>query len=260
MKPLSPKDSRKFRKGTIFLDEIGDISLGIQAKLLRVMQEKEFSRVGGNKSIKVDVRFITATNKNLLDMIKKGRFREDLFHRLNVFPMILPPLRKRDDIAELIDYFLETISFKRLKRTPGEGSQDPETFETRFKTGSISPEALVYLQSYSWPGNVRELKNTIERATLMSDTGVIELSHLPLNILNHETVRASAPSFQQTPLLPEGVSMDDHLKALEKKMIISALLKSQCKQVAAAELLKINKRSLWHRIKKYEIDVASLQK
>ncbi len=245
-------------KGTIFLDEIGDISPAMQAKLLRVMQEKEFSRVGSNTSINIDVRFIAATNKNLPDMVKKGEFREDLYHRLNVFPMVLPPLRKRDDISDLTYYFLEKISANRSKHTGTDRSQDQEIFKNSFKQATISQEALEYLESYSWPGNVRELKNTIERAALMSDTGTIEISHLPLNILEHGTDNAN--SFQNGTSLPEGISMDDHLRSLEKRMIISALIKSRCKQVAAAELLNINTRSLWHRIKKYKIDVASLQK
>jgi transcriptional regulator with PAS, ATPase and Fis domain len=230
----------------------------MQAKLLRVMQEKEFSRIGGNASINIDVRFIAATNKNLPDMVKKGEFREDLYHRLNVFPMILPPLRKRDDISDLTYSFLEKISANRSKPTDNDISKDRETFKNPSKQATISQDALEYLESYSWPGNVRELKNTIERAALMSDTGTIEISHLPLNILEHGT--GNANSFQNGTSLPEGVSMDDHLRSLEKKMIISALIKSRGKQVAAAELLNINTRSLWHRIKKYKIDVASLQK
>ena len=237
-------------QGTIFLDEIGDVSIAIQAKLLRVMQEKEFYRVGGNKSINIDARFIAATNKNLPDMVKKGTFREDLYHRLNVFPMVLPPLRKRDDVSDLTDYFLENL--------PQNHSKDQKTFPDSSIPVTISSEALEYLESYSWPGNVRELKNTLERAALISETNIIETSHLPLNILEYETSNTS--SSQNASSLPEGVSMDDHLRSLEKKMIISALMNSQYKQVAAAKLLNINTRSLWHRIKKYEINVASLQK
>jgi transcriptional regulator with GAF, ATPase, and Fis domain len=244
--------------GTIFLDEIGDISPAIQAKLLRVLQEKEFSRIGSNKSIIVDVRFITATNKNLPEMVKKGEFREDLYHRLNVFPIVLPSLRQRDDISDLTDYFLENLPLQSSKHKFDNGSQNEKSFQNTSKQIIISEEALEYLESYSWPGNVRELKNTIERAALISETGIIEISHLPLTILEHETDNIS--SFLNTIGLSEGVSMDDQLRSMEKKMIISALIKSGYKQVAAAELLNINKRSLWHRIKKYEIDVASLQK
>jgi len=246
--------------GTIFLDEIGDISTTIQAKLLRVMQEKEFSRVGSNKSIKVDVRFITATNKNLPEMVKKGEFREDLYHRLNVFPIVLPPLRNRDreDISDLTDFFLENLSLNESNNSSLDKTYDHENIQNPYKPVIISQDALEYLQSYSWPGNVRELKNTIERAALISETGVIEITHLPLNILNHDSNNMTSLSIANQ--LPEGVSMDDHLSRLEKRMIISALIKSGCKQVAAAELLNIKKRSLWHRIKKYEIDVSSLQK
>ena len=246
--------------GTIFLDEIGDISPAIQAKLLRVLQEKEFSRIGSNKSINVDVRFITATNKNLPDIVKKGGFREDLYHRLNVFPMVLPPLRNRDndDISDLTNYFLENLPLKKSKHTTNEIPQDQKIFQNTSKPIQISQDAMEYLETYSWPGNVRELKNTIERAALISETGIIEITHLPLNIIDHETGNTS--SLSSVNNLPEGISVDDHLRNLEKRMIISALIKSRCKQVAAAELLNINQRSLWHRIKKYEIDVASLQK
>ena len=245
-------------EGVIFLDEIGDISIAMQGKLLRVLQEKEFTRVGGNKSIKVDVRVIAATNKNLPEMVKKGEFREDLYHRLNVFPMVLPPLRRRDDISDLTEYFLKNLPVNKYQDASDERSQDQENSQNNSKEVTISRDALEYLKSYSWPGNVRELKNTLERAALMSDTGVIETSHLPLNILESETSSESLPHHANS--LQKGISLDDHLRALEKKMIISALIKSQCKQVAAAELLNIKKRSLWHRIKKYNIDVASLQK
>ena len=153
--------------GTIFLDEIGDMTLATQAKLLRVLQEREFERVGGTKKIRVDVRFIAATNKDIPKMVREGSFREDLYYRLNVFSLVLPPLRKRKgDIPNLVGYFLEAM---------------PEEIQ-------VSPEAIQYLMSYSWPGNVRELKNTIERAALMSDDKVIRPYHLPAVVLSSAAI------------------------------------------------------------------------
>ncbi len=219
--------------GTIFLDEIGDMSPAIQAKLLRVLQEREFDRLGGSNPIKVDVRLITATNKDLFKMVKEGNFREDLFYRLNVFPLALPPLREREDIAVLTDYFLEDA--------PG-----PVT---------ISRDALEQLEKYSWPGNVRELRNVIERAALMTESGIIEPSHLPGNIRRENNDEV----FDHDPA-EEGISIDDRLKELEKNMIIKALVKADGKQVKAAKLLGIKERSLWHRIRKHEIDVPSFKK
>ena len=219
--------------GTIFLDEIGDMSPAIQAKLLRVLQEREFDRLGGSHPIKVDIRLITATNKDLFKMVKEGTFREDLFYRLNVFPLVLPPLREREDIVALTDYFLEDA--------PG-----PVT---------ISRDAMEQMKKYSWPGNVRELRNVIERAALVTESGIIEPSHLPGNIRKED----NDVIFDRD--LSEGeISIDDRLKNLEKKMIIKALIKSEGKQIKAAELLGIKERSLWHRIKKHEIDVPSLKK
>ena len=219
--------------GTIFLDEIGDMSPAIQAKLLRVLQEKEFDRLGGSHPIKVDVRIITATNKDLLKMVKEGTFREDLFYRLNVFPLVLPPLREREDIVALTDYFLQGA--------PG--------------TVTISRDSMKQLEKYSWPGNVRELRNVIERAALMTESGIIEPSHLPGNIR-----RENNDEVFDHDLAEEGISIDGRLKELEKNMIIKALAKADGKQVKAAKLLGIKERSLWHRIRKHEIDVPSFKK
>jgi len=218
--------------GTIFLDEIGDMSLETQAKLLRVLQEREFERLGGNQFIRVDVRFIAATNKDLPRMVEEGKFREDLYYRLNVFPLILPPLRRREDISVLTDYFLKNVS----------------------KPVKISPEAMEHMKMYSWPGNVRELQSAIERAALMTESGVIEISDLPANILEEDDRKTSYAE------LTEGISIDDQLKRLEKKMVIRALVRADGKQIKAAELLGIKERSLWHRIKKHGIDVTVLKK
>ncbi|MEK7741767.1 MAG: sigma-54 dependent transcriptional regulator, partial [Nitrospirota bacterium] len=148
--------------GTLFLDEIGDMSLQTQAKVLRVIETQEFQRVGGNKNINVDVRIIAATNKDLREEVKKGSFREDLFFRLNVIPLFVPPLRERkEDIPLLVEYFLDSLA--------AEYGKPPR---------KILPEALKYLQSYDWPGNVRELKNVIERLVIMTPSNIIDAKNL----------------------------------------------------------------------------------
>jgi transcriptional regulator with GAF, ATPase, and Fis domain len=228
--------------GTIFLDEIGDMTLETQAKLLRVLEEREFERVGGTDTIKVDVRFIAASNKNLPKMVERGEFREDLYYRLNVFSLTLPPLReKKKDIPLLVDYFLE--NFK--------GSAD------------ISPEALQYLLNYQWPGNVRELRNTIERSALMADNGIILPSHLPeIMLTNSHGVDYDEPDDEDddTGLPLKNMTIDDRLEEMEKNLIIDALRKARGIQKRAAEFLGIKERSLWHRVKKYNIDVNDLKK
>jgi transcriptional regulator with GAF, ATPase, and Fis domain len=216
--------------GTIFLDEIGDMPLATQAKLLRVLQEREFERVGGTKTIAVDVRFIAATNKKLPDLINDKLFREDLFFRLNVFSILLPPLRERqEDISVLANHFLEYSP----------------------KSAKLSTSALQILIGYSWPGNVRELKNVLEQASILSENGIIEDYHLP------DFIR------KKSMLIPgnigDNIPLDSQLDLLEKEMIISALKSSAGVQVKAATLLGINQRSLWHRIKKHAIDVNMIK-
>lgn len=217
--------------GTIFLDEIGDMPMVTQAKLLRVLQEKEFERVGGNVSIHVDVRFITATNKDLPKLIKKGQFREDLYFRINVFSIALPPLRdRREDIPLLANYFLNMHG----------------------KSVILSPGALQMLIGYAWPGNIRELKNVIEQASVLAEKDIIEPDHLP------DAITGQKPSID---IYSNGndINLDEKLAIMEKEMIIHALKKSGGIQVKAAEILKINQRSLWHRIKKYHIDIDSVR-
>ncbi len=221
-------------KGTIFLDEIGDMPLNLQAKILRVIQEKEFYRVGGSRTIKVDVRFIASTNKNLEQMVREGAFREDLFYRLNVFTLHLPPLRERkEDIPLLVDHLLQ---------------QAPKKVE-------ISSVALQLLLGYSWPGNIRELKNVIESAAVIAEEGgYIEAAHLPAKITGAADGQEPA-----AVKLPAGMSLDDRLREIEKSLIIDALRKTGGVQVRATELLGINQRSLWHRIKKHNIDVKQIK-
>ncbi|MFC1495552.1 sigma-54 interaction domain-containing protein [Thermodesulfobacteriota bacterium] len=220
-------------RGTIFLDEIGDMPLTIQAKVLRVIQEKEFERVGSSKTIKVDIRFIAATNMNLEKMVEEGKFREDLYFRLNVYSIKVPPLRNRtDDIPFLADYFLKL---------------HPDS-------NKITPEAMEALSNYSWPGNVRELQNTIEQASIISNND-IDIRSLPTKIRN-----AAGNYIKNLSNGNELKSIDEQLSELERRIILDALIKSSGVQVKAAELLGINQRSLWHRIKKFNIDVKEMKK
>jgi transcriptional regulator with GAF, ATPase, and Fis domain len=219
--------------GTIFLDEIGDMPLNLQAKILRVLQEKEFYRVGGNRTIRVDVRFIASTNKNLEKMVQEGAFREDLFYRLNVFTLHLPPLRERkEDIPVLVDFFLKSL---------------PSPVQ-------ISSVALQMLMAYSWPGNIRELKNVIESAAVISEGGFIEPAQMPAKITGLFSRQNGADL-----KLPANLSLDDKLREIERSLIIEALTKTGGVQTKATELLGINQRSLWHRIKKLGIDVKGIK-
>jgi transcriptional regulator with PAS, ATPase and Fis domain len=217
--------------GTVFLDEIGDMPLATQAKLLRVLQEKEFERVGGTKLIRVDIRFIAATNKKLPEMIKKGTFREDLYFRLNVFSISLPALRERkEDIPLIANYFLASLP----------------------KPAKLSTSALQELIGYSWPGNIRELRNILEQASILSENGIIELNHLPEALLTKN-------SRNVVKNLNDDMALDAKLELMEKEMIIAALRKTRGIQIKAAGILGINQRSLWHRIKKYNIEINTFR-
>ena len=219
--------------GTIFLDEIGDMPHNLQGKILRILQEQEFYRVGGNRTIKVDVRIIASTNKNLEKMVREGTFREDLFYRLNVFTLHLPPLRERkEDIPLLVDYLLQSAP----------------------KKVAISSMALQMLVAFSWPGNIRELKNIIESASVIAENGTIEPIHLPAKI-----VGAFDQNQKISVKFTSNISLDERLREIEKSMIIDALKKTSGVQVRATELLGINQRSLWHRIKKHGINVKSIK-
>ncbi len=212
--------------GTIFLDEIGSIGLDVQANLLRVLQEKEFERVGGQKTHKVDVRIVAATNKNLEQAVEDNSFRGDLYYRLNVFPIYMPPLRERKtDILLLADFFLERYAQENTKEIK------------RFSTPAID-----MLMDYHWPGNVRELENCIERAVLLCDGGVVHSYHLP-------------PTLQtgfESDTMPEQ-SLDDALASLEKEMIIDALKNTRGNITSAAQVLKTTVRKFAYKSKKYGI-------
>ncbi len=214
-------------KGTIFLDEVGELSLPIQAKLLRIIQEKEFERVGGSKTIKVDVRIIAATNRNLEELIREGLFREDLYYRLNIFPITVPPLRERKtDILLLADYFVEkynAANHKGIRR--------------------ISTTTIDMLMRYHWPGNVRELQNCMERAVILSEDNVIHGYHLPPTL---QTAESSGT--------PYTGSLQQKLDAIEKEMIMEALKRTKGNMSRAAIQLGLSDRIMGLRIKKFDID------
>jgi DNA-binding NtrC family response regulator len=213
--------------GTIFLDEVANISINMQARLLRVIEEREISKVGGLEKIKVDVRIIAATNKDLLKEIDEGRFREDLFYRLNVVPINIPPLReRRQDIGVLARYFLK--KFSRHKKKP---------------VTNISTEAMRSLEMYDWPGNVRELRNTIERGIVTCEGKVIELDDLSFN----------EPTIQSNINSSEG----SRLAEMEKKKISTVLKQFNGHKTKAAEYLGINRKTLREKIRKYKIKVDS---
>jgi transcriptional regulator with PAS, ATPase and Fis domain len=213
--------------GTFFFDEISNLSLNIQAKLLRVIQEREFMKVGSQKRIKLDIRIIASTNRDLQEAIKEGTFREDLYYRLSVVPIRLPPLRERTaDIPMLVEHFID-------KHNKMSGRQ----------VQSISKRALETLSSYSWPGNVRQLEHTIERILILEDCEVIEPEHLPAIITQRQG------EFQV--FSEEGFTLEE----LEKRYIQFILRRTKGKRQEAAHILGINRKTLGAKIKKYGLRV-----
>ncbi len=226
--------------GTLFLDEIGELSPSLQVKLLRVLQEKVFERVGGVRPISVNIRLIAATNKSLRDEIAQNRFREDLFYRLNVVHIILPPLRERqEDIQLLATHFIEKHASEHREGLP---------------ITHVDQEVQRLFYKYNWPGNVRELENVIERAMVMCSGQVVRLDDLPKDF--KQNVYQS--SRLQLDSLPEEGTLYETLAHVEKEMILHALEKADFVQAHAAELLGIGKSGLNQKIKKYEIDVTKL--
>ena len=223
--------------GTLFLDEIGDLSSGLQVKLLRVLQEKVFERVGGVRTISINIRIIVATNKNLKQEMKYGRFREDLFYRLNVVLIGLPSLKQRkEDIHLLVNHFINKYAQERKSGTPVTGVDQ-------------SVERLFY--DYSWPGNVRELENVIERAMILSPGENIKVSDLPT------IFRASVNNTLPLEGIPAGAKLYETLAMIEKAMIKRALRISNHVQSHAAELLGIGKSGLNQKIKKFNLDIGT---
>jgi two-component system response regulator PilR (NtrC family) len=229
-------------QGTIFLDEVGELPLHLQVKLLRVLQEKSFTPVGGSKQTKVDARVISATNKDLRKEMESGRFREDLFYRLNVVQMVLPPLRhRREDIPVLAHYFLRKFAT----------SHDKQVEE-------ISSNALMRLMSYPYPGNVRELENVLEHAVAVATRNVITEDDLPVQLKNVPDIEKSQDPHAITDQNPEkffskGISLDRELESHERTILVGALKRANGVQKRAAELLGINYRSLRHRLDKYDL-------
>ncbi|MBU0600679.1 sigma-54 dependent transcriptional regulator [Patescibacteria group bacterium] len=222
--------------GTLFLDEITNVPLSIQAKLLRVIEERKLRHLGGRKDIKIDVRIIVATATNLWEAIREGKFRDDLFYRLNEFDIDLPLLRQRkDDIPTLTRYFLDEANCELNKKIKG-----------------ISPEAIKCLLSYHWPGNVRELKNVIKKAVLMADSNEIGLSHLSLSSTHLPT------GFQFQQCLDEGAPLHQITKKatqqIEQQVIKQALAKSGGNKTKAAKLLKIDRMTLYSKIKEFQLE------
>jgi len=209
--------------GTLFLDEIGELAINTQAKLLRVFQSGEIRRVGDNKAINVDTRIIAATHRDLAGEVKRGKFREDLYFRLNVITLSLPPLRdKREDIPVLIDHFLDNFCKNRQKKI-------------------LLPEAMTAMSQYYWPGNVRELKNTIERLVVMTEGNSISIEDLPKNIR-----LVSSTTAEGTEVILSGV---------EKKHILKVLHEKRGNKTLAAEALGISLKTLYNKLKVYHIDV-----
>ncbi len=209
--------------GTLFLDEIGDLPPETQVKLLRVLQEKEFERVGGTETVPVDVRVVAATNKNLDDLVQKGAFREDLYYRIRVFPIEMPSLRdRRSDIPILAQHFLRRFA----------GACGPAT--------ALDPDAVARLTAYNWPGNVRELENAMERALILSEDGHVRAEDLAF-------LEVEGPR----PLLPPNATLDDVLGSMEKHQLLDALERNTGSVSAMARELGINRTTLYYRLKKY---------
>jgi Nif-specific regulatory protein len=260
-------DAKEMRKGrfeladggTLFLDEIGDITPSLQVKLLRILQEQEFERVGGTKTVKTDVRLVAATNRNLEEMVKKGEFREDLFYRLNVIPLNLPPLRERyEDVKLLIEHYMKKF------------------MKEHHKSMTLSKAALELLLDYPWPGNIRELQNTMERLVLICPEGEVQpemLNHvLPFNYQRmYNPPAPEAPQPVETAAAPQPAVHDVHpepaepaephtvtkatLQEMEKESIIKALIENRGIQTKAAAQLGMTPRQIGYKIKKYGIDI-----
>jgi transcriptional regulator with GAF, ATPase, and Fis domain len=226
--------------GTVFLDEISETSLSFQVKLLRVIQEREVRRVGSNETIKVDIRLIAATNRDLREMLRKNQFREDLFHRLNVFTIALPPLRDRvADIPLLASHFLKGFNASQAK-------------SVRLSSGAIDA-----MKRYSWPGNVREFRNVLERAVTFNDTGVIQPSELEFGeAVSEEPVTTPSASASPAPVSPPAPVPGGSLEDLEREHIIRVLQETRGNKKKAAEVLGIERRTLYNKAKRLGIDLS----
>jgi two-component system response regulator PilR (NtrC family) len=222
-------------RGTIFLDEIGEMSAVMQVKLLRVLQERRFRRVGGLEELRADIRVIAATNQDLTRLVAEGRFREDLFYRINVIPIALPPLRdRREDIPLIADHFLTKYSEQMGKNISG-----------------ISHRAMQLLAQYDWPGNIRELENVIERAVALEATPAILVDSLPPGIRGDAPLPEGVHSVEALP--DSGFDLEAHVKQVERGYIAQALERAGGVQVKAAELVGMSFRSFRYYVKKYNL-------
>jgi two-component system, NtrC family, response regulator AtoC len=220
--------------GTVFLDEIGEMVPALQAKLLRFLEDKTFKRVGGLQDLRVDVRVIAATNRSLEDEVRKGHFREDLYYRLNVVPVTLPPLRQRaDDIPQLVNYYVDSYNAEFKK-----------------KVARVAPEAMARLKAYPWPGNVRELRNAVERAMLLTDAEELTLEHFPLG-----SGLAAAKLGEGVTLPASGIDLEQ----LERSLVIQALERSGWNQTRAAAMLGLNRDQIRYRVEKFKLSRDSVR-
>ena len=219
--------------GTVFLDEITTLNFNLQSKLLRVLQERTVQRLGGRGAKKIDFRLITATNDDLEDCVRKGRFREDLYFRINVVPIFVPPLREREgDVALLVDHFLRVYCAAAKKPVK-----------------TLKPDVLEILEDYGWPGNVRELENIVQRLVVMNDSSTITAEHLPQNLLYSSTAS------QEAILIPEkGVDFDAEMQRIEVAYLNAALRRTGGRKTAAAGLLQIDPQRMKYLCRKYGID------
>jgi PAS domain S-box-containing protein len=219
-------------KGTLFLDEIGEIPLMLQAKLLRVLEEQSFRRLGGLKDIQLDLRVVAATNKNLREAVKEGAFRQDLYFRLNVIQILIPPLRDRtDDVLPLTQFFIEHYNRKFKRHIEG-----------------VSDQAARMLMSHDWPGNVRELRNAIERAMILEESSLIGTASLPMAIAHPDASESAAAAASQ-PFPADGLSLEEN----ERSLLARALEKTNGNQTQAARLLRITRDTLRYKMKKFNL-------
>ncbi len=222
--------------GTVFLDEISEMHINLQSKFLRVLEDQTFRRVGGVKDLSVDVQVVASTNRNLEVAVKEGKFREDLFYRLSVIPIVIPPLRERkEDVPLLVEHFIYRYNQQFRKAVKG-----------------ITSEGMKLMMNYSWPGNVRELKNAIERAMILVDRDMIDIPHLPIRIAEPASVAPLSHASGEYPVkLPrEGAGLED----IERELIRQALEYTNSNKTKASKLLRISRDTLRYKVKKYDLE------
>ncbi|MBL0715586.1 MAG: sigma-54-dependent Fis family transcriptional regulator [Desulfosarcina sp.] len=221
--------------GTIFLDEIGDMSPDLQVKILRVLEEGEFEPVGGNRTVAVDVRIIAATHRDLEQRVSEGLFREDLYYRLYVIPLVLPPLRERKrDVPLLARHFLDEFNARSASGIEG-----------------LADEALAVMRRYEWPGNIRELRNLMERLVVLKEDGIIDVDDLPAKLRS----RTGAPAARTgMAISDDGINLNSAVTEFEKALILQSLEKTKWVKNKAAKLLKLNRTTLVEKIKRYQLD------